>query len=174
MTRIFLDMDGVLADYEKLRAHYKVTGDELKRMNNAFLEMEPIEGAIAGVNSLIGMGYEVWVASKPATGLPHTYADKATWILQHLPQLKRRIILTHDKGLLGSSWDYLVDDRPHKANCEKFSGRLVVFGDCPGNGGSLQPWARNWDELLKYFRHWNQRGLTLAPRDKFDNAAGGY
>ncbi|NIP41340.1 MAG: hypothetical protein GWO28_01170, partial [candidate division Zixibacteria bacterium] len=59
----------------------------------------------------------------------YAYADKAAWVLEHLPELKRRIIITHDKGLLGDSGDYLCDDRPHKANCERFAGTLLRFVD---------------------------------------------
>ena len=125
--RVFVDMDGVLADFDRLKTEKGMTGDQLKRSPGAFLDMHPIPEAIAGVRSLIGMGYEVWIATKPPTGIPHAYADKADWIFRHLPELKRRIIMTHDKGLLGDEGDYLIDDRPHKANCEKFRGTLIPF-----------------------------------------------
>ena len=75
--------------------------------------MPPIDGAIEAVRSVIGMGYEVWVATKPPTGVHYAYSDKAAWIFKHLPELKRRLIITHDKGLLGDAGDYLCDDRPH-------------------------------------------------------------
>lgn len=120
-------MDGVLADFDRLKRELGVEGEELKKIPGAYLRLEPIPGAIEGVRSLIGMGYERWVATKPPTGIPEAYADKAAWILQHLPELKRRIIITHDKGLLGDENDYLIDDRPHKANCRKFRGALIEF-----------------------------------------------
>lgn len=129
MNRIFVDMDGVLADFDRLKTELGATGEYIKRLPGAFNQMQPIPGAIAGVRSLIGMGYEVWIATKPPTGIPHAYADKADWILRHLPELKRRIIMTHDKGLLGDENDYLIDDRPHKANCERFRGSLIHFGN---------------------------------------------
>jgi 5'(3')-deoxyribonucleotidase len=87
------------------------------------------------------MGYEVWAATKPPTGVAFAYADKAQWIFDHLPELKRRIILTHDKGLLGDEGDFLIDDRPHKANCEKFRGVLIAFGE-----------GMRWPEILEWFR----------------------
>jgi hypothetical protein len=127
VNRVFVDMDGVLADFDRLKIELECTGEQLKCMPGAFDRMQPIAGAMAGVRSLIGMGYETWIATKPPTGIPHAYADKAAWVLRHLPELKRRIIMTHDKGLLGDERDFLIDDRPHKANCEKFRGVLIPF-----------------------------------------------
>lgn len=40
-----------------------------------------------------------------------------------------RLIITHDKGLLGDEHDWLCDDRPEKANCRQFKGRLLSFVD---------------------------------------------
>jgi 5'(3')-deoxyribonucleotidase len=127
--RVFVDMDGVIVNFDAYRERLGMTGDQIKKEPGAYLHMEPYPGAIAAVRSLIGMGYEVWIATKPPTGIPHAYSDKAAWVMQHLPELKRRIIVTHDKGLLGDEGDYLIDDRPHKANCESFKGTLIRFID---------------------------------------------
>lgn len=127
MPRVFVDLDGVVVNFDAYRADRGFTGDEVKKLPGAYLEMDPYPGAVAAVRSLIGMGYEVWIATKPPTGIAHAYSDKAAWVMKHLPELKRRIIITHDKGLLGDADDYLVDDRPHKANCESFKGTLIRF-----------------------------------------------
>lgn len=129
MNRVFVDMDGVIVDFEGYMKKHGLTGDEAKKRHGAYLEMQEIDGAIKSVRSLIGMGYEVWIATKPPTGIAFAYADKAKWVMDNIPELKRRIIITHDKGLLGDYGDYLCDDRPHKANCEKFSGTLLRFVD---------------------------------------------
>lgn len=141
MSRIFIDLDGVIVDFVGYMDRNGLTSNEVKRMPSAYLSMRPIEGAIEAVHSLIGMGFKVWLATKPPTGVPHAYADKARWVFEHLPDLKRRLILTHDKGLLGDEGDYLIDDRPHKANCEDFSGTLIHFG---------QPGV-DWPAVLTYF-----------------------
>lgn len=124
--RIYVDMDGVLADFDGHKRRSGLTGDEIKRLPGAYLAMEPMPGAIEGVRRLIGKGHDVWVATKPPTGVPHAYADKVAWILKYLPELKRKIMLTHDKSLLRG--DVLIDDRPHKANAFKFKGHLIIFG----------------------------------------------
>ncbi len=151
MNRAFIDMDGVLADFERLKNELGVDSQTLKTMPGAYRNLLPIPGAIAGVKSLIGMGLECWVASKPPTAVPQAYADKAAWVLEHLPELKRRIILTHDKGLLGDSHDFLIDDRPHKANCERFPGRLIRFGQGIG-----------WREIISMMREYVGQGLAAV------------
>ena len=143
MSRIFVDLDGVVVDFEAYMRALGATSDEIKALPGAYLGMPAIPGAIAAVRSLIGMGFEVWIATKPPTGVPHAYSDKAAWVLRELPELKRRIIITHDKGLLGDEADYLIDDRPHKANCLKFKGTLLVY-----EGG-----RQEWPELLQIFRN---------------------
>ncbi len=140
-NRVFVDMDGVIVDFDAYKLAYGLTGDEVKKRVGAYISMPAIPNAIAAVRSLIGMGFEVWIATKPPTGVPHAYSDKAAWIIENIPELKRRIIVTHDKGLLGDELDYLCDDRPHKANCENFKGTLLRFVD-----------GYHWPEALEYFR----------------------
>lgn len=127
--RVFIDMDGVIVDFDAYKAKFNLSGDVVKQLHGAYLDMDPIPGAIEAVRSVIGMGFEVWLATKPPTGVPHAYSDKAAWVFHHLPELKRRLIITHDKGLLGCADDFLCDDRPHKANCERFPGTLLRFID---------------------------------------------
>lgn len=141
MNRVFVDMDGVIVDFEAHMRATGLTGDELKKIEGAYAAMPAIEGAIASVRSLIGMGFEVWIATKPPTGVHYAYGDKAKWIIDNIPELKRRIIVTHDKGLLGDAEDFLCDDRPHKANCEKFKGKLLRFVD-----------GYHWPQALDFFR----------------------
>jgi 5'-nucleotidase len=129
MNRVFVDMDGVIVDFDGWMKRTGLTGDEVKKTPGAYLNMLPIEEGINGVRSLVGMGFEVWLATKPPTGIAFAYADKVSWVYRWLPEFKRRIIITHDKGLLGDEGDFLVDDRPHKANCRKFKGTLIAFKD---------------------------------------------
>lgn len=156
--RVFLDMDGVIVDFEGyLRqqnsgyAEPKFTGDDVKRIRGAYANMHPIAGALDGVRSIIGMGFDVWLATKPPTGISWAYGDKAAWVFNHLPELKRKLIITHDKGMLGCNDDFLVDDRPHRANCAAFRGLLVHFG-----GDTMHPsagiWVHGWPALLNVLR----------------------
>lgn len=141
MNRIFIDMDGVIVDFEAKMRRLNLTSDDLKKQQGAYLDLDFIPGAKEAIHSLIGMGFEVWLATKPPTGVSFAYADKAQWVFNNLPELKRRIIITHDKGLLGDHDDYLIDDRIYKANCNAFLGTLIEFSA-----------HRCWAALVPFFK----------------------
>lgn len=127
--RIFIDLDGPTVDFDRYMRETGLSAEEIKRAPGSYLKMKPTVGAIEAIRMLISWGYEVWIATKPPTGISYAYADKAQWVMNNLPELTRRIILTHDKGLLGDQYDYLIDDRPHKANCQAFKGMLIHYRD---------------------------------------------
>lgn len=129
MPKVFVDMDGVLVDFAGYMEEHGLSGEETKKKPGAYLAMAPIAGAKEAIRKVAEMGFDVWVATKPPTGVPGAYADKAAWIINHLPEFEKKLIITHDKGMLGAAGDFLLDDRPHKANCEKFPGYLLKFVD---------------------------------------------
>lgn len=136
----------------------------MKKLKGAYLEMQAYPEALAAIKHLVGAGYEVWLATKPPTGIAHAYSDKAAWVFANLPELKRRIIITHDKGLLGDAGDFLVDDRPHKANCEQFKGKLIRFTN-----------GKSWADVIKEIRkcwHLNSSGHPADQDIRFCNACG--
>ncbi len=140
MNRIFIDLDGVVVDFDKYKLSLGKPGEWVKMQPGAYLAMEPIEGAIEAIRHLLKMEFDVMIATKPPTGVAHAYGEKAQWVLNHIPELERKIILMHDKGLLGDHGDFLIDDRPHKANCITFKGKLLIFSN-----------NFKWNEILDYF-----------------------
>ena len=128
--RIFIDLDGVCADFNRALAETGMEPDEFRFAPGAYLNLHPIPGAIDAVNKLVATGnYEIFFATKPPTGVPDAYADKVRWVMKHFYDLRKRIIITPDKGLLGSENDILIDDRPHTANCLEFPGKFIFFTD---------------------------------------------
>lgn len=137
--RAFVDMDGVIVNFDgylQMRRDAAAASgqpfggsDQLKREDGAYAEMMPTPGGLEGVRSLIGMGFDVWIATKPPTGIAFAYRDKAQWIFNWLPELKRKLIITHDKGMLGDAEDVLIDDRPWRASCYDFDGTLIAHTD---------------------------------------------
>jgi len=142
-------MDGCIVGFDQFVRDKGMTSEQIKHIPGIYLEIPPIVGALEAVRKIMALGYEVWIATKPATGIAHTYSDKAQWIFNWLPELERRVIMTHDKGLLGDKGDYLIDDQPQTANCLKFSGTLFAFSK-----------HFNWQDILEFF------GGMHAPQEK--------
>lgn len=135
--RIYVDMDGVIADFEK-----NLNGRNpkaVKLMPGTYIRLDPIPGAIEAVRKLIAMGHDVWIATKTPTHNLLADSEKKHWISEHIPELLPKTIITSDKGCLRG--DVLIDDRKHKANCESFEGHFIHYGteDFP-----------SWDEVIKY------------------------
>lgn len=141
MNRVFVDMDGVLVDFVRYMNDHDMTADEAKTHPNAYYDMLPIKRAIESVRELVAMGKDVWIATKAPTAVPGAYADKVRWILKYLPEMKRKIIITPDKSLIGDESDILIDDRIHKANCKEFKGTLIEFVDI------------DWDYVLNFIKN---------------------
>lgn len=138
---LYLDMDGVLVDFE---AWYL---PELEKGRNKFevhkdphfvIDLKPLPGAIEAYHKL-SEKYEVYILSTALWSNPTTWSDKRLWVEKYLGKsVKKKLILSHNKGLLRG--DYLVDDRLANGVGD-FEGEHIHFGseDFPG-----------WDETLKY------------------------
>lgn len=135
--RIYVDMDGVMADFE---ANLKGRNPKsVKLMPGTYIRLDPIQGALEAVRTLIASGHDVWIATKTPTHNLLADSEKKHWINEYIPELLDKTIITPDKGCLRG--DVLIDDRPHKANCESFEGTFIHFGseEFP-----------TWDEVLKH------------------------
>jgi len=136
-TIIYIDMDGVVADFDKAVAPYledvplcdrNSTIDELVGTNpNIFESLEPVSGAIEAVSALLeDDSCEVYFLSTPMWGCPESWMDKRIWIERHFGDLaKKRLILTHRKDL--QIGDILIDDRL-KNGASEFRGKHIHFG----------------------------------------------
>ncbi len=73
----------------------------------------------------------VFVATKIPDRNPLAATEKIEWLHELFPALEERIIITPNKACIGTSRDYLVDDRAHKADAKFFPGTFLHFGTAP-------------------------------------------
>lgn len=148
---LFLDADGVIVDFEEGARRAGLKPEFFKLQPGAYLYLPVMPDATDVLNLFKEFEDEfplkVWIATKPPTHAPYAYSEKVMWFANHFPWLAERIIVTHDKSLLGCADDILVDDRPHKANALDFRGSLVVFD--PQN--TRESWVAVVSELKKKF-----------------------
>lgn len=151
---VFVDVDGVAADLETawLARYNEAYMDDLRpedlggwRMDDKvkpecgtkiydyledpdlYDEVEPVEGALEGVDQLRRRGLHVVFATSSPNG---SAGAKLRWLLKHgfLPAIRvgsthPDYIEIHSKGLLRG--DILIDDGPH--NIQAFNGYAILF-----------------------------------------------
>ena len=128
---VFVDSDGPVADFDYDLRKSGMHTDDFKHVPGTYLWLPVTKGAVEALHSLKILDdsnqLRVWIATKTPSHNPYAYTEKVLCYRRNFPWLEDRVILTHDKSLLGSEGDLLIDDRPHKANADKFRGTFVYF-----------------------------------------------
>ena len=119
---IYIDMDGVIADFKKAADEGGYTHRPDKHVDYASLELIP-----GAQNALIQLNkdFDIFIASTPPWDRPDMWAAKREWIGKYFPWLKRKLILTHRKDLLIG--DILIDDSRWRGQPD-FKGTWLWFG----------------------------------------------
>jgi hypothetical protein len=141
--RVYLDLDGVIADFEQESSRLGLHPQQAKLIPGVYTNLRPMEGAIEGVNCLLDLAdrlnIEVFLLTKIPSKNPYAASEKLIWVNKHLPRIKDYVIISPDKGCVGTSIDILVDDHPEWANADSFVGTIIHYGER----------VRNWDELVQ-------------------------
>lgn len=135
---VYLDMDGVLADFCAGLTHLIHDPAEMYSPG-FFLSLPPIPGALQAVRELLKRGYDVHILTQPVANSPISYTEKAQWICMWLPELKNKITMTQDKGLCVG--DFLVDDNKEKWE-SIFKGKFIHFDPSKNS-------EEEWEKVLK-------------------------
>jgi len=143
---LYLDMDGVLVDFESglARVPQEVQleyGEHRDRIPGIFSLMDPMPGALEAYEELCGL-FDTFILSTAPWENSSAWIDKLLWAKEYLGELcTKRLILTHRKDL--NRGHFLVDDRPNRGHVEDFQGEVIHFGSerFPG-----------WEAVLPYLR----------------------
>lgn len=119
-TKLFLDMDNVLVDTLPVLNELAKRDDKVKhpdQVPGVFKDLPPIPGAINGVN-LLKDRYDLYILSTAPWLNASAWQDKLLWLQTYFGQSKtdpfyKKVVLTHDKGLVHFGGGILLDDRPY-------------------------------------------------------------
>src|ERR1035437_909117 len=128
LPRVYLDMDGPLADFDFYCKVRKLDPQIVKKFSGTYLNLPPTPGAIEAVLTLTLMkNIEVFVLTKIPSENHGAATEKHIWLERYFPILAKRLIISPDKGCVGTKRDFLIDDHPEWANAHNFSGEIITF-----------------------------------------------
>jgi 5'(3')-deoxyribonucleotidase len=127
-----VDMDGVICCFETgvkaIEPDMPWDRENVDRVCEAnprvFLTLPEIEGAKEALDELNEL-YDVYFASTPMWNVPESYMDKRIYIESKFPWAEKKLILTHNKGLLRGK--FIIDDRTVNG-VDQFEGEHIHFG----------------------------------------------
>lgn len=137
---VYVDLDGVLADFDGAIADIQTLEEKWTRMAepNFFVDLLPITDAVQSIRWL-DKYFDVYILSTAPWEEPEAWMEKRLWVAKHLPEFKKRLILSHHKHLhIG---DYLIDDRTANG-AGNFRGTLIQFGS---------EVFSNWTKVIEFF-----------------------
>ena len=138
--RIFIDMDGVISDFEKASNEFQRIHGKTNRPDKYvdYRNLDPISGAIFCVN-VLNQNHDIFIATTPPWDRPKVWGEKREWIEEYLPFLKYKLIFTHRKDLLIG--DILIDDSKFRGQPD-FQGEWFWFNKNWKN--------KNWEACLEW------------------------
>ena len=174
MCTIFIDMDNVTADLNKyvveevnarMGTNHKPEdttdwwwsnlGVPQEYLDGILCEpftfecLEPVKGAIEGINKLKEFGLDIVFLTTPHYDSLYSMEEKKIWLETHFKWFDpyRDLIFTGRKGLVGTKNDILIDDSIK--NLRGFRGIKICF-----NTSWNKEWGglkfSNWEELSDY------------------------
>jgi 5'-nucleotidase len=145
MKIIYIDLDGVVADFDKGRITHPLSTitpyiGRPDRLPGIYENLEPIKNAIQSVTKLLQHeSFDVYFLSTPPWDNPEAWTHKRLWIEKYFGKaVRHRLILTARKDL--NIGDFLIDDSKYRGQ-QKFVGEWLEFGSDK---------FPDWSSVLKY------------------------
>lgn len=130
--RVYIDMDGTSFDFEGAARDHGVEPHHLKLIAGAYRGLKLLPGTLEAIRAFEEAGFYPFLLTKIPSSNPYAATEKLLCVREAIPHLADRIIITPDKGCVGTAIDCLVDDRLDWANCQDFAGTKIAFeGDWP-------------------------------------------
>lgn len=174
MTTILVDMDGVLAWWEKrfiseMKAkaphipvfefgtrtnadaselHRIITHPDTLAITGApgfYRNLDPIEGGKEALEEMLAEGYDVALCTAPSISNLYCGTEKMEWVADYLgPEWLNRLIITRDKTRVKG--DYLIDDRSDVRGSQTPEWEHILFTQSYNQHITDRRRIANWSE----------------------------
>lgn len=133
MKIIYIDLDGVIADFEKGKIDHPLSDitpyiGRPDKLPGIYENLVPIKGSIKSVNKILNNKlFDTYFLSTAPWDNPEAWTHKRLWLAKHFDEklIRKRLILCHQKQLMIG--DYLIDDRRFNGASD-FKGEWIHFG----------------------------------------------
>lgn len=133
MKIIYIDLDGVVADFEKGRSQHPLSTitpyiGRPDKLPGVYENLDPIADSIESVTELFNNpDFDVYFLSSAPWDNPEAWTHKRLWVAKYFDVkiIRKRLILSHHKQLLIG--DYLIDDNEWNGASD-FQGKWIHFG----------------------------------------------
>jgi len=133
MKIIYIDLDGVVADFEKGRSQHPLSTitpyiGRPDKLPGVYENLDPIADSIESVKELFNNpDFDVYFLSSAPWDNPEAWTHKRLWVAKYFDVkiIRKRLILSHHKQLLIG--DYLIDDNEWNGASD-FQGKWIHFG----------------------------------------------
>ena len=153
--RILVDMDGVIADFEKgvldayrnrhpnksfipleqrtsfyIKEQYpdeiQPLVEEIYLSKGFYLGLPPIEGSLDALSELASREYEIYICTSPLLNNPFCIQEKYDWVINHLGNdWTKRMIVSKDKTIVHG--DFLIDDKPEVTGVQQPTWEHILY-----------------------------------------------
>lgn len=154
--KILVDMDGVIADFERgvldefkrrhpdkpfiplekrttfyVKDQYPIELrpliEDIQNAPGLYRSLKPISGGLESLREMSEEGHDVFICTSPLTNYKNCVLEKYEWVDEHLGiGWVRRMILTKDKTLVKG--EFLIDDRPDVIGAAVPEWEHILFG----------------------------------------------
>jgi len=127
VARVYFDFDNTLADFLRAARERNMSPAQFKLVAGAYRSLPLMPGAAEAVARVIALDLDPFGLTKCPAANPYSATEKLLWTADNLPELNDRVIISSDKGAVGTERDFLVEDMPDWANARAFRGTVIHF-----------------------------------------------
>ncbi|EKK20950.1 5' nucleotidase, NT5C type [Fructilactobacillus florum] len=164
--KLFLDMDNVLVDTLPVLNRAATTHRQRPdTIPGIFRDLPPISGVLAAIPEL-AKSYDLYILSTAPWNNPSAWQDKLLWIQQYFGAgdtnyFYKKVIMTHDKGLVRGASGILLDDRPYHGASAWDDPQHGSFWIQYGYDSRLT-WSQDLVPMLEHLAYDSQRLGSLS------------